>query len=424
MRRISLFMLLISLPIPLKAGTLYFAEVIDGGGYVTTFTIVNPTTNTATGTLKLRKDDGSPWVISFLNHTLSSQFSISVPPMGTLRLISSGAGSSVTVGWAVLDSQANLQAVERFDYRPDTVLEDSVSLNGTSSAKRFILPVDTFGTWDTGFDTGFAIANVGTTNANIELTLLDEDGNTFVSTVYPPLTPLAANRQIAVFVTEVFPVLQSGLFRGLLEIEVSEGAGDIAVVGLSFKERQFSTIPVVPLEASSPTQMTSQERLNLILGRWVFTYTTTKQITHTYTINATLEDTSDPGEYYAAGWNENSDLVVVVWSEDLEAYGLLDLGTSMGEFYVFSLIGANSVSGCMFVIDSSTGDLISDCYPMTGNRTASFSSLRASDLGHESQPAEEMKAMCESRSLCGSNSIPDPAILKELERLKSIRTSH
>jgi hypothetical protein len=247
MRRIVLFMLLISPSIPLKAGTLYFADVIDGGGYVTTFTIVNPTTSTATGTLKLREDNGSPWIISFLGRTNSSQFSISIPPMGTVRLISSGAGFSTEVGWAVLDSQADLQAVERFDYRPGTVLEDSVSLNGTPSAKRFILPVDTFGTWDTGFDTGFAIANVGTTNANIELSLLDEDGNTYMSTVYPPLTPLAANRQIAVFATEVFPVLQSGLFRGLLEIEVSGGVGDIAVVGLSFKEGQFSIVPAIPM---------------------------------------------------------------------------------------------------------------------------------------------------------------------------------
>jgi hypothetical protein len=417
MRRISLFMLLISLPIPLKAGTLYFAEVIDGGGYVTTFTIVNPTTSTATGTLKLREDDGSPWIISFLNHTLSSQFSISIPPMGTLRLISSGTGSSTTVGWAVLDSQADIQAVERFDYRPDTVLEDSVSLNGTSSAKRFILPVDTFGTWDTGFDTGFAIANVGTTNANIELTLLDEDGNAFMSTAYPPLTPLAANRQVAVFATEVFPVLQSGLFRGLLEIEVSGGAGDIAVVGLSFKERQFSTIPAIALAAT--TQPTNLEKLNMILGRWVFTYAITTDITHTYTLNSTYEDSSNPGEYLAAGWNESGEPVIAGWSDDLDAYALLDRGTDVDESYLFNLIDSDSVAGCAYLTNSITG-YASDCYPMTGYREASFSSLRTSDLRHESQFDEGMKAIYRGRSLGGGDSMPDPAMLKEIEHLKSL----
>jgi hypothetical protein len=190
-----------------------------------------------------------------------------------------------------------------------------------------------------------------------------------------------------------------------------------------FADHEFSTIPVVAFEASSPTQMTSQERLNLILGRWVFTYTTTKRITHTYTINATYEDTSDPGEYYAAGWNESSEPVIAGWSDDLDAYALLDPGTNLDEFYVFSLIDSNSVAGCAHLANSVTG-YFSDCYPMTGYREASFSSLRTSSLRHESQFDEGMKAIYKGRSLGGGDSTPDPAILKELERLKSIRTSH
>ena len=44
---------LLFLPIPLTAGTVYFPQVADGGGYLTTFTIINPTTSSAIGTDRL-----------------------------------------------------------------------------------------------------------------------------------------------------------------------------------------------------------------------------------------------------------------------------------------------------------------------------------------------------------------------------------
>jgi hypothetical protein len=82
------------------------------------------------------------------------------------------------------------------------------------------------------------------------LTLKSENGNTYSSVLDARLNPLATQRYLCLFVSSIFPVLQSGSFKGSLLIEVV-GSGDIAVMGLSYKEGQLSSIPVALAQAGS-----------------------------------------------------------------------------------------------------------------------------------------------------------------------------
>jgi hypothetical protein len=396
-----MFLLLFS--IPLTAGTIYFAQVADGGGEVTTFTIINPTTSTATGTLNLKDGDGSPWSISLTDGTSGSQFSVSIPPMGSIRLTSSGAGP-IKTGWAVLDSEADLYGVERFDYRPGSALQYSVGVIGNPSGKRFVLPVDTSST----SDTGFAVANIGTSNVAIQLTLRADDGSIFSSKADPRLNPLAAQKYLCLFASEMFPVLQSGPFKGLLIIEVV-GAGDIAAMGLAFKEGQLSAIPIIALDSS-------KEKAERLLGHWIFAYTISSTVTDEYTLTYVYEDTTTPGEWYAIGTDEYGDIVAASWSDDLNLYTLLDEGILFDSFYTFDFTGSNMVSGCYYL--SYSDGTMSDCYPMTGIRTSS--SAQSSYKILQFTIETELKAMSEAQSLVGPTPTPNPAILKEMKRLRSL----
>src|SRR5262249_30092490 len=90
------------------ADTVYFPEVVDGGGYVTTFTLINSNSSLVVGKLRLFNPDGSPRTLQ-LDGVAASEFPVSLSAGGTVRLSSSGSTPSITVGWASLESLLRLQ---------------------------------------------------------------------------------------------------------------------------------------------------------------------------------------------------------------------------------------------------------------------------------------------------------------------------
>jgi hypothetical protein len=243
MRPIAAVLLVFLFAVPLTAGTTYFAQVADGGGYITAFTIMNPTASAAIGTVRLKDANGNSWSITLADGRSGSQFTFTIPAMGSARLVSTGVGQ-VKTGWAVLDSTADLSGVETFLYQPGSSLQDSVGVVGTPAGKRFVIPVDTSSTTDTGF----GIVNAGTTDTAVRLTLKSEDGSTYASLTDSRLNPLASQKYFCLFVSQIFPILQSGTFKGALLIESS---GDIGAVGLAYKEGQLSSIPIAALASQT-----------------------------------------------------------------------------------------------------------------------------------------------------------------------------
>jgi hypothetical protein len=321
--------------VPAMAGTLYFAQVADGGGCVTTITIMNPKSSLVTGTLSFKGDDGRPWSITLADGSSGSDLPVTVPAWGSKRIVSAGAGQTKT-GWAVLTSDSTLFAVETFDYRVGSTLVYSVGVVGNEAGRRFSFPVDT----SSKTDDGVAIANVGDTPLYITVRLTDENGNT-VATVSSDsrLQPLGTLRHVSLYASELFPSLKSGSFKGSMVVEAIS-YGDIAVVGLSFKEAQVSAIPVFILPYST------QEMAQQLLGDWTFEFTvggvpTTKQ----YVMDAVAYDANAPGQWYAKGTDASGGLVVAYWFDDVEQYQLADPDPPSVNIFNFAFSGKNAVRG-------------------------------------------------------------------------------
>jgi hypothetical protein len=66
--------------------TIYFPQVADGAGWSTTFTLINTNTAAVSGTVRLYNQNGSPRVLA-LNGVANSQFAVSIPAGGSVRLV-------------------------------------------------------------------------------------------------------------------------------------------------------------------------------------------------------------------------------------------------------------------------------------------------------------------------------------------------
>jgi hypothetical protein len=77
-----------------------FAQVAVGGGFSTTFTLMNTSTATASGNLILAGSDGMPLTVAFASpgqaSAIDSSFAINVPPGGTQLIMASAVNPSDT----------------------------------------------------------------------------------------------------------------------------------------------------------------------------------------------------------------------------------------------------------------------------------------------------------------------------------------
>jgi hypothetical protein len=221
----------------IQAETIYFAQVADGGGYVTAFTLCNPSTSDLSGTLKLYNADGSARVLK-MGGVEASQFAVTLPARGSKRLVSAGTAAAVSNGWAAFETSGTVQGVATFEMRSGAELGTIAGVIGTVPVSRFAVPIDVTSV----ANTGFAVANASTTGVNLKFSLLDSDGKTVAQTTVPRMNPLDAKRQVADFVTSIFPSAAAG-FSGTMVVEVTGGGGVVAT-GLTLKEGMLSAIPV------------------------------------------------------------------------------------------------------------------------------------------------------------------------------------
>ena len=100
-----------------------------------------------------------------------------------------------------------------------------------------------------GRNLGIAIANASATPASITVTLRDPDG----SPASPPASfSIPARRQVARFITELFPTDTIGAaFAGSVTIQSSI---PVSITGLRFSGMEFSTVPVPVMGSASIPQ--------------------------------------------------------------------------------------------------------------------------------------------------------------------------
>lgn len=108
----------------------------------------------------------------------------------------------------------------------------------------------------------------------------------------------------------------------------------------------------------------------LVGGTWTFAYTiSTSLFTNDYTFT-TVDTTPDSnGDYYAYGTGTYGDNVIGGYDVLANDWSVLDPGSIIDRFFVFSFTDANHVSGCYYQVNPPGSGIFSSCYPMSGLRS-------------------------------------------------------
>ncbi len=206
-----------------------FPQFVDGAGWTTQLTLVNPTESALTGEIRLFKNaaDGQPGVPAEVSTEkgVSSVFAYSIPPRGAYRLITRGEAAETASGYAEIVPLegswapfASGSIVLSGDYLLDTSVD--AMLPGTT----FRSYVESTGTFpdDLAARPAVSIANSSTSSATVNLTLTSFDGTPTGLTATVTLPP---QTRLGKFLTEIpgFEQLPSPFYGVLKATTTSPG---------------------------------------------------------------------------------------------------------------------------------------------------------------------------------------------------------
>lgn len=222
-----------------------FAQLAAGGGWKTTFTLMNVSSAESPARLAFRDDNGNPLSLPLafpsnpkLSATTASAIDLTIPANGVI-VVEAGAPEQIPVhsGWTQLMAPSGVSGWATFG-----------QVFGAAYAFEAVVPADTrmapalVLTFDNsnGYSTGIAVASASETNsANIALVFRDTDGRqVFVDTL---LLPALGHRSFSL--KDKYPAL-SGT-TGSVEVQNLTG-GAISVLGLRFSPSgSVTSIPPV-----------------------------------------------------------------------------------------------------------------------------------------------------------------------------------
>jgi hypothetical protein len=228
--------------------TVYIPQVVDGGGWQTTFTIVNlATLSRAQGTIHLWAEDGTALALPIAGMSgPQSSISVDVPPRGVVTVSTAGStDGSTTIGWADFDAATpqviGVSAVmrQRVAGRPDNEVVVPSRKSATTSQ---IFVFDGTQTPNGWYNTGFGMMNASRLGASrVDVTVRNDQG--VVIQTFPVDLPRGTHTSFSLF--DNYPVTKGQ--RGTVEFNAQPG-GYFAVIGLRFNP----TGPVTNLEVMTP----------------------------------------------------------------------------------------------------------------------------------------------------------------------------
>jgi len=244
--------------------TSYLPQIADGvqaGGYVwtTAIAITNPAavgSAAASGSIVFTQSNGTAFNVPFMNlqgQAVGSGNSVPFQLSGgqTFIMISTGV-EALNVGFATITSSLPVIADAVFEENgpdPDCpscgtafIAQAGVPL-ATPSSSLGTLVIESNHGGVQGSDTALAIANPGTSTANLTFQLLNTDG----TVAYPSVTAtLAAKNQTAEYVSQLFPAAAAGSFVGEMVITSSS---PVVLLPLAFKSSgEFGTLLVFAVQ--------------------------------------------------------------------------------------------------------------------------------------------------------------------------------
>jgi sugar lactone lactonase YvrE len=232
---------------------IYFPQFADGGGYTTSIILLNTSNETEIGTFQLWDDSGNPFIVTQVDGTSGSTFHYSIPAGAAFRFQTDGFPIIAKAGWIQLTPNSGTSTpvgAAVFGYNPENVLVTESGVPATVSTKNARLYVDLSGR----HNTGLAIVNPTSSNANITITAFQSDGITGIGTGTGPLQ-LSANGHSAHFAGEFISGLPAE-FIGVLDVSSPTPFAALTMRSLCNERNDFllTTFPIalVTLPAPSP----------------------------------------------------------------------------------------------------------------------------------------------------------------------------
>jgi hypothetical protein len=238
--------------------TALFPRVVVGGGYTTTFTLMNTGSTALTGSLilTLQKSDGTTPNVTVTDPVLnqSTPYSgtsitvlISSLPSGGTRFLSAAStnpGDSAAVGWSQVNtSGGTLGGVATFAFTSGGQLQTIVGVLSSDLVSSATIPVND--DFSQSRYTGYAVANPGSSTITIKVETVNADGST--GTTLTTIS-LAAGQQTAGFVY-LDQVLKNQSatwkFQGSVVL-IGQNGATFSVVALVLQGSLLTAIPVIP----------------------------------------------------------------------------------------------------------------------------------------------------------------------------------
>jgi photosystem II stability/assembly factor-like uncharacterized protein len=235
-----------------RYGPVYFPDFADGGGYVTSFLLLNSSNGTETGTLEFLDRNGNRLAVNQVGGTNNSIFGYSIPAGGAFRFQTDGSPAEVKTGWVRLtpdSSTATPVSSGVFSYNPSNALIGESGIPSAVATTHARIYVDLSGS----HNTGLAIANVGPTAASVMINAYQIDGRTGIGTNPEPLQ-LAGNGQDAKFVDQFISDLPEG-FTGVLDIGSATPFAALTLRSLMNERKEFmmTTFPIADMNCAAPS---------------------------------------------------------------------------------------------------------------------------------------------------------------------------
>jgi hypothetical protein len=231
---------------------LYFAQIVDGGGYTTSLMLMNTSAATETGTLRIMDNSGADLTVHQAGGSSKASFDYSIPPNGIYRLQTDGSPTNWNVGWVQLipDSGTSTPVGSGiYGYNPANVLVTESGVPSASATTHARVYVDRSG----NHNTGLAIANVSNASADVTIDAYQTDGVTAAGTSLGPLT-LAAHGHDSKYADQLIAGLPAE-FTGILDIHSTTPFAALTVRSLSNENNDYllTTFPVADMNRAAPS---------------------------------------------------------------------------------------------------------------------------------------------------------------------------
>jgi hypothetical protein len=235
----------------LAASPLNFPQVTDGGGYQTTFLLMNTSDMQESGTLHFLKDDGSPFKLRLNRDDKAvSQFVYSIQAKGALCILTDGSPSETTAGWAQLVPEEGPAPVGAGFLESISggilIMESAVFSAAPATHARIYID------GSANHETGLSLTELGNKEATVTLRAYRSDGTTRAGSG-PTNIQLSANGHRSAFINQLISELPSG-FTGILDLQSSTPFAALTLRSLLNSRNDFliSTYPIADFAGPTP----------------------------------------------------------------------------------------------------------------------------------------------------------------------------